>query len=85
MNHMTTPAAEPGTVTFEVVREQVMGRTLNDRPWSVYHLPAGPSQDDGWWIPIRCGGGIAMHGPLQQVPQDKVCRACLDPVAGGQC
>lgn len=42
----------------------------------VYHLPAGPDVNDGWWMPIRCGGGIALHGGTERVPQSMVCKEC---------
>lgn len=43
----------------------------------IYHLPAGPDVDDGWWMPIRCGGGIALHGGTEKVPRSLICPDCL--------
>jgi len=43
----------------------------------IYHLPAGRSQDGAAFIPVKCGGGIGFHGPLEKVPRSMVCRDCM--------
>lgn len=43
----------------------------------IYHLPDGPSEDDAWFQPVKCGGGIALHGHRETVPRSQVCPDCL--------
>lgn len=42
---------------------------------TVYHLPDGPSVEE--FQPVRCGGGISLHGSRLTVPSEDVCADCL--------
>lgn len=41
----------------------------------VFHLPDGPSIDE--FQPVRCGGGVTLHGTRERVQQSEVCADCL--------
>jgi len=43
----------------------------------IYHLPDGNDQNEGWWQPIKCGGGITLHGAREKVSRSMVCSDCL--------
>lgn len=43
----------------------------------IYHLPDGPDQGDGWFQPVKCGGGITLHGRREKVARSAVCKDCL--------
>jgi len=43
----------------------------------IFHLPLGPDVNDAWFQPIKCGGGISLHGGREKVPRSMVCPDCL--------
>jgi hypothetical protein len=51
------------------------------RRWSlldregVRHLPLVPNDDDAWWTPIACGGGISLPGGQSRNPVS--CPECI--------
>jgi hypothetical protein len=47
--------------------------TLRDRD-GIRHLALRPNDDDAWWTPIACGGGIVLPGIQRDEEPD--CAAC---------
>jgi hypothetical protein len=50
----------------------------------VFHLPDGRPGGADEWAPIRCGGGIALPGPVERVNKAAVCPSCLDGASNAE-
>lgn len=52
--------------------------TLEDRE-GLRHVTLRPNDDEAWWTPIACGGGIALPGYQRDVPP--TCPDCINRTA----
>lgn len=42
----------------------------------IFHLPDGPSVNE--FQPVKCGGGILLHGPRVKTPRSLICPDCTE-------